>query len=348
MGSNRRHAFTLVEMVVTMGILALVMGAMTSIMMFTAKAMPTSFDADVRTDSDERTLREALWLLADAKVFLTRNAGEVAFKTPDLDYDGLDDTSQLMFSGTSGDPLMMGLNGTQQTLIDDVASVTFDVAVRERTMTAVSGTYETAEMLIDGWPGPKTDERRCTHTKNLAMRLQPQLPHDATQFRITRARYFVKPVSSKTCNVRMLIADATGAGQPDPAKVRTTASTTHTGLLSSGQWVSQAFASNTYWYAATERPFLWGDTTNMSAEFELGVETTAPHAGYTAYVYEADEPAAISQTAAMLFEVYAVVRRPATVTSTYSAAAVLHVSVVRTDGVVIRASVPLRNQPAMP
>jgi hypothetical protein len=283
-------------------------------------------------------------LFADAKGFLTRNAGEVAFKTPDLDYDGLDDTSQLTFSGTSGDPLMMGLNGTQQTLIDDVASVTFDVAVRERTMTAVSGTYETAEMLIDGWPGPKTDERRCTHTKNLAMRLQP---HDATQFRITRARYFVKPVSSKTCNVRMLIADATGAGQPDPAKVRTTASTTHTGLLSSGQWVSQAFASNTYWYAATERPFLWGDTTNMSAEFELGVETTAPHAGYTVYS-ESGKPTVTSEFTAMVFEVYAVVRRPATVTSTYSAAAVLHVSVVRTDGVVIRASVPLRNQPAMP
>jgi prepilin-type N-terminal cleavage/methylation domain-containing protein len=348
MGSNRRHAFTLVEMVVTMGILALVMGAMTSIMMFTAKAMPTSFDADVRTDNDERALREALWLFADAKGFLTRNAGEVAFKTPDLDYDGLDDTSQLTFSGTSGDPLMMGLNGTQQTLIDDVASVTFDVAVRERTTTAVSGTYETAEMLIDGWPGPMNALRECSITKSLAMRLHPQLPHDATQFRITRAQYFVRPVSGEKCNVRMSIADATGAGQPDPARVRTTASTTHTGLLSSGQWVSQAFASNTYWYAATERPFLWGDTTNMSAEFELGVETTAPHAGYTAYVYEADEPAAISQTAAMLFEVYAVVRRPATVTSTYNAATVLSVSVLRTDGVVIRASVPLRNQPAMP
>ena len=348
MGSNRRHAFTLVEMVVTMGILALVMGAMTSIMMFTAKAMPTSFDADVRTDSDERTLREALWLLADAKGFLTRNAGEVAFKTPDLDYDGSDDTSQLTFSGTSGDPLMMGLNGTQQTLIDDVAGVTFDVAVRERTMTAVSGTYETAEMLIDGWPGPMTALRECSITKSLAMRLHPQLPHDATQFRITRAQYFVKPVSGKTCNVRMSIVDATGAGQPDPARVRTTASTTHTGLLSSGQWVSQAFASNMYWYAATERPFLLGDTADNFAEFLLGIETTAPHAGYTAYVYEADEPATISPTAAMVFEVYAVVRRPATVTSTYSAAAVLHVSVVRTDGVVIRASVPLRNQPAMP
>ncbi len=347
MGSNRRHAFTLVEMVVTMGILALVMGAMTSIMMFTAKAMPTSFDADVRTDSDERTLREALWLLADAKVFKQNAPEAVTFITPDIDLDAMDDESQLTFSGSSGDPLVWGINGTLQTLIDNVDSVTFQVSARERTSKTTSGTYETAEMLIDGWPGPMNAQRECTLTKTLAMRLQPQLPHDATQFRITRARYFVKAVDDKTCNVSMSIADATASGQPDITKVRTTASTTHTGVSSSGEWVTQAFASNTYWYAATDRPFLWAGTLSLSAEYELGLETVAPHAGYTVYS-RVGSSTERHDNAAMLFEVYAVVRRPATVTSTYNAATVLSVSVVRTDGVTIRASVPLRNQPAMP
>lgn len=344
---RQRRAFSLIELVVATGILALIMGAMASIMVFTSQAMPIKTDKDVRTDADERALREALWMLADAKTFKANASDTVTFITPDIDYDSSDEETLLTFSGTAGDALKFQINGTDQDLIRDVASVTFDVATRTRTRTETSGTYETAEMLLDGWSGPSDATRTCTLTRTLAMRVHPQLPHDATHYRITRARFFVKPVTSKTCLVSMSIADATSGGMPDITKVRTVATTTHTGLASAGAWVSQAFASNTYWYSATERPFLWGGSTNLSAEYELAVDTLAAHAGEFVY-QQLGQSAEVATSGAMLYEVYGVVRRPAQVTTTYQAATSLAVHVVRTDGTRITASVALENQPALP
>jgi prepilin-type N-terminal cleavage/methylation domain-containing protein len=342
-----RCGFTLIELLVTMGVLTLVMAAMTSMMLATAKALPSAADADVKLDADDRALREALWLLADAKTIVVSESDEVSFKAPDIDNDTKDEDVTLRFAGDSGDPLIMELNGTDVEIVQDVESVQFAFSWRERAGTTVSGTYETAEMLLDGWSGASDATRECSLSRTLAMRLSPQLPHDATQFRITRARYFVKPIASKSCIVSMSIADATAGGLPDLTRVRTTATTTHTGLASGGAWVSQVFASNTHWHAATERPFLWGGTTSLASEFELAVQTIAPHAGEFVYSQAFQSPE-VSTPGAMLFEVYGVVRRPNVIANTVMVASGLHVTVQRMDGTTVRCVIPLRNEPVLP
>lgn len=343
----RRGGFSLLEMVVTMGVLALVMTVMTSIMMTTAKALPSATDADVRLDADERALREALWLVADGKQVTANATNKLAIMAPDVDGDASDDEVTFTFAGSAGNPLVMQLAGTDVALVRDVQEFAFEFARSTRTVSQVSGTYETSEMLLDGWSGPVSATRTCSLTRTLAMRLAPQLPHDATQYRITRARYFVRPVSGKTCAVGLSIADATAGGMPDISRVRFTVSTTITGLPVAGAWANQSMASNTYWHAASERPFLWAGTTNLTAEYELGVDTLAPHAGE--FVYQQTLGATeIASGGAMLFEVYGVVRRPATTTTTKTVATALMMKVTKVDGTVVRATVPLRNEPEVP
>jgi len=343
----RRGGFSLLEMVVTMGVLALVMTVMTSIMMTTAKALPSATDADVRLDADDRALREALWLVADGKQVTANAMNKVALMAPDVDGDANDDEVTFTFAGSAGNPLVMQIAGTDVALVRDVQQFAFEFARSTRTVSQVSGTYETSEMLLDGWNGPVSATRTCSLTRTLAMRLAPQLPHDATQYRITRARYFVRPVSGKTCAVGLSIADATAGGMPDITRVRFTVSTTITGLPAAGEWANQSMASNTYWHAASERPFLWAGTTNLTAEYEIGVNTLAPHAGE--FVYQQTlGPTEIATGGAMLFEVYGVVRRPATTTTTRTVATALMMTVTKVDGTVVRATVPLRNEPEVP
>lgn len=342
-----RGGFSLLEMVVTMGVLALVMTVMTSIMMTTAKALPSATDADVRLDADDRALREALWLVADGKQVTANATNKLAIMASDVDGDTSDDEVTFTFAGSAGNPLVMQLAGTDVELVRDVQEFVFEFARSTRTVSQVSGTYVTSEMLLDGWSGPVSATRTCSLTRTLAMRLAPQLPHDATQYRITRARYFVRPVSDKTCAVGLSIADATAEGMPDISRVRFTVSTTITGLPAAGAWANQSMASNTYWHAASERPFLWAGTTNLTAEYELGVDTLAPHAGE--FVYQQMLGATeIASGGAMLFEVYGVVRRPATTTTTKTVATALMMKVTKVDGTVVRATVPLRNEPEVP
>lgn len=343
----RRGGFSLLEMVVTMGILALVMTVMTSIMMTTAKALPSAADADVLLDADERALREALWMVVDAGEVTANAANKLGLAAPDLDRDGDEDEVNFTFSGTEGDPLTMQVSGSEVALLKNVKTFEFSFQRAARSVNDTDGTYETAEMLLDGWRGASSADRTCSLTRTLAMRLVPQLPHDATHFRITRVRYFLKPVSGKTCTVSLSIADATAGGMPDISRVRATVTTTITGLPSGGTMANQSMASNTYWHAAGERPFLWAGSSNVLAEYEIGVDMNAPHAGQFVY-QQLGSSAEVATNGAMQFEVYGVVRRPATVPEGRTVGTALTLRVTKVDGTVVRATVPLRNEPEVP
>lgn len=344
---TRRGGFSLLEMVVTMGVLALVMTVMTSIMMTTAKALPSAADADVLLDADERALREALWIVTDGKQVTANATNKLGLRVPDVDADAVEDEVNFTFGGNAGDPLLMQLAGSEAELIKDVREFSFTFQAATRASSETSGTVESSEMLLDGWRGVSSTTRTCSATRTLAMRLSPQLPHDATHFRITRVRYFVKPVSGKTCAVSLSIADATAGGMPDTTRIRYSVNTTIGGLPAAGTWVAQSTSSNTYWHTAAERPFLWAGSTNLLAEYEMGVDMNVPHAGE--FVYQAPLTSAeVATNGALHFEVYGVVRRPAQVVRTRRVATALTMQVLKNNGTVVRATVPLRNEPEVP
>ncbi len=340
----RRGGFSLLEMVVTMGVLALVMTVMTSIMMTTAKALPSATDADVRLDADDRALREALWLVADGKQVTANAMNKVALLAPDVDGDANDDEVTFTFAGSAGNPLVMQLAGTDVALVRDVQQFAFEFERSARTVSQVSGTYETSEMLLDGWNGPVTETRRVRSLSAVGMRLAPILPADATAFRVTRIRVHVKPNSSGDAFMRWGLVDPSG-DLPNSSAIRASVNV-DARIAVAGAWTDVSFAGNTYWHAAGERPFLLSSaqTLPLLHEFEIGCTTLAPHAGN---LFDSANGLNVTN-AAMLYEVYGVVRRPATTTTTRTVATALMMTVTKVDGTVVRATVPLRNEPEVP
>lgn len=342
-GSPRsRGAFTLIEMIVTMGVLALVMTVMTSIMMTTAKAMPSAADADVALDADDRALREAAWLMADAKQITSSSVNKLGFRVADLDKDGGDDEVTLTHGGNAGDSLIMTCAGSEVELIKNVRSFTFEFQSVSAVASSVSGTYDTSEMLLDGWNGPVTELRKVALLTPGGMRVAPVLPADATAYRITRMRVFVKPNNSG--DAFMLWGITGGSGDTPSAQGFRTAVNDTERVAVPGGWVEVLFTGNTYWHAPSERPFVvaFAQTAPVGHEFEIGCTTLAPHAGD---LYHGTSSIA---NAAMLYELYGVVRRPAVQPVNRFVGTSLTMSVERTDGTVVRATVSLRNQPEVP
>jgi prepilin-type N-terminal cleavage/methylation domain-containing protein len=339
-----RGGFTLIEMVVTMGVLALVMTVMTSIMLATAKAMPSAADADVALDADDRALREAAWLVADAKQITSNSPNKLGFRVGDVDKDGGDDEVTLTHGGNAGESLIMTCAGSEVELVQNVRTFTFEFQTGMVAGTTVSGTYDTSEMLLDGWNGPVTDTRKVRSLSVVGMRLAPVLPADATAFRVTRMRVYVKPNNNGDAFMRWQLMDPS-SDMPNLTAVR--ASVDVNGRIAvAGDWTDVSFAGNTYWHAANERPFLLASaqTFPLLHEFEIGCTTLAPHAGN---LWDSASMLNITN-AAMLYEVYGVVRRPQLVPSTKNVARAMTVLVERVDGTTVQVTVPMRNEPEVP
>ena len=117
---SRRAAFTLVEVMVSMVVVAIIMGAMASLM----RLATTQFDA---TSSGTSNLTKTTTLLqqitaevALAKTVTERTATAITFTVPDRNGDGQDETIRYSWTGTAGGAMTRTYNGTSATIADNV------------------------------------------------------------------------------------------------------------------------------------------------------------------------------------------------------------------------------------
>lgn len=117
----RHHGYTLIELIVTMGASAILMGGLASVLFISTKAITP--DATATQDANRSSLALAQ-MMDDVRLaldFSERNANAVTFTVPDRDGDGDVETVRYSWSGTSGDPLQYQYNsGTAVTLLADV------------------------------------------------------------------------------------------------------------------------------------------------------------------------------------------------------------------------------------
>lgn len=108
-------AFTLAEMVLSLAIVAVLVGAMTSVLMLSLRAI------DDRTNPAGKAVRAAEaadQILADLAVaieFTERSATSATFTVPDRTGDGLPETIRYVWSGVAGDPLVREFNTDKDT-----------------------------------------------------------------------------------------------------------------------------------------------------------------------------------------------------------------------------------------
>lgn len=118
---TRRRAVTLLELVISIAIMAVLMGGIGSAMLLAGRAIPADDDRLVLTVNASLVLdRIAADLMYATKVDAV-TATSVTITVPDRDDDAAEETISYTWGGTAGDPLVVQYNAeTADNLIESV------------------------------------------------------------------------------------------------------------------------------------------------------------------------------------------------------------------------------------
>lgn len=181
-----RRAMTLVELVVSLTIVSVLMGATGSIIVLAARAIP---DGQSPTDK-QVSLGVALDRMTEELGYATGvtalTSWTVEFTTADRTGDGLDETIRYEWSGTAGDPLTRSVNGAPPvTVAENVLSFALSWNAEESAETLTSEQTQ-SDVLLSRFAGTGTVDGPISQAFWIAQHVRPVLPEGTVRWRITR------------------------------------------------------------------------------------------------------------------------------------------------------------------
>lgn len=206
--------FTLIELVISTAILAVILGGVASALTLATSALPNDAsraqdDARARLQVFQRDLRDATFI---------RELSTTTFEAtiPDRDGDGQPDVIRYERQGADSIALLRTLNGQTTTLLDDLAGadVSFNVIDESETIpiqTAVSSASRLAITPSDWSTSGSSTNLRTRQGGSQCMK--PTLPADAGLWRITQFQALVTqkvttdPDSEHIFQIRLANAD---------------------------------------------------------------------------------------------------------------------------------------------
>lgn len=281
-----RSGFTLIELITSLAIMSILLGAMVSVIMIAAQALPNPDSRQVSTVDAGRIIDEIAADLICAVTVTTASATEIEFAVADRDNDGLPETIRYFWSGTPGDPLTRQYNGGATVSVAENVQefdLTYNTLSSSVTTTQTSN-VESDEVLFasfTGWPGiPGTVNYRSLSPTNWACEFfeidQVNLPATTNQVRITRAMVKLKAAASGS-TVSIGIHRSVGGGNPQPASNSLGLPTTVTAPVSgSGVWTEVTFANTS--------------VNNLNKEFVIVVKGTGAGAVDLEYLHSTAAP----------------------------------------------------------
>lgn len=224
-----RRAFTLIELAVSLTVMALVMIALGSVLTLLGRAIPTERESLKDTNANAARAASAFESLASDLVLasgvrdlsstaqaFTDAQGRQAFRSitftvPDRDADAAPELLTLRWS--AGSPLTLTTNGGEaRTVIDNVQ----DFSVRWETQTDTDpgkpgAPVEGSEVLLAAYNGATASELALTLSNQIQQVFTAWLPGDAISWRVTRARIELRyqTLSIGTLNVSLFRASTT-------------------------------------------------------------------------------------------------------------------------------------------
>lgn len=211
-----RPAFTLVELVISMTVMLVLMGGVTSALVLASKAVPDRQTPLSAVGDTYQALGQFQSELATAKRMKSMSATQVSFTVADRNNDGFDETILYIWSGTSGTSLRRKYNNDALTdVIGDVREfqLTYDKQTVPSTVTP--GPKESNEAVLVSYTlsGTPTD-----YTVNanawIGQYFKPTLPADATSWKVTRVRIKAKVNGTNSGISRIELRTPTGSYQP--------------------------------------------------------------------------------------------------------------------------------------
>ncbi|MBI1367687.1 MAG: prepilin-type N-terminal cleavage/methylation domain-containing protein [Planctomycetes bacterium] len=210
----RRRAFSLMELIVSMSIMTIIMGAVGSAIMIAAKAIPSTSDpADAAIESQRQG---SLFTseLSYATRMLTMESHRVSFTVADRDGDGNPEKITYAWSGTAGDPLTRQYNGgTAQTVVSNVKQFDLLYTTRGAAESYPGGPVATSESLLAYWDGSNNlGDEEVKNDKWWVQGMTPTLASGALSWNVTRIYIMGEPgdKSYTTTTVELHATDASG------------------------------------------------------------------------------------------------------------------------------------------
>jgi len=210
---------SLVELVASMAIMSVLIGAMGSAVFLATQALPdpksttfTLLDTGVVMNDIAQDLRYAV-------TFIQRLPNTVEFTVADRDTDTLPETILYQWSGTPGDPLTRQYNGgTVVNVIDSVQQFGLTYNIRSAVdTTAVRPNIESAEQVFiqqDSGNVGDTGTHFINATSGSAQYFLPTLPADAVSWKITRTQFFGQQHGAPNKTMQVSVRPTAAGGEP--------------------------------------------------------------------------------------------------------------------------------------
>jgi prepilin-type N-terminal cleavage/methylation domain-containing protein len=210
-----RLGFTLTEMMVSLALVAIIMGASTSLVVVAARALASDQSS---AGVDAVTARAATSaVIEDLKVatqIVERTSRSMSMIVPDRNGDGAADTIRYSWSGTRGDPLVRAMNGgTPGIVAANVQSLNF--AFLSKTV-GRPPPVTSAEQLVAAYAPDENISNGQTFsissTAQAAGQFRPVLPETCIAWKLNRCEVVLqkKGLLAATATVSLKYADSNG------------------------------------------------------------------------------------------------------------------------------------------
>lgn len=238
----RRRGFTLIEMVLSASITAVLMGAIGSVFVIASRALPGKADAAESAASAAQVLDRLAMDIADAIEMSGGGANSITLTVPDRDGDLRNDVLNYAWSGRVGDPLTLVFNGgAPVTVASNVRSFLLGYDVVTWTDPHPSKTTKGAEaLLLSQSAAPKTSPVDSGNWSGQV--IHPSLPSNTWSWTPSKARVMLRTDGGAdvgaTVGVRLYAADSTD--RPTGVMIDE-AQILETSLTATPQWYSFTF-----------------------------------------------------------------------------------------------------------
>ena len=235
-----RRGFTLLEVMLSAALLALVMGGATSAILIAAKGIDGSATNAVRARTASEVLDQVAADLQAATAFTERTATAVTFTVPDRNGDGQPETLRYAWSGVAGDPLTRSVNGgTAVSMANGVNA--FNLNLSSLSFTPL----ESQEMVLasyDHSTGASSRDFNLDGSHLCAAYFAPSLPVNAVAWKITRVKFVARQKDSPTGTLAVEIRTASSGGLPTTTVIGSQ-SLSETALLVAYAWTEVQFSN---------------------------------------------------------------------------------------------------------
>jgi type II secretory pathway pseudopilin PulG len=341
---SARRAFTLVELVVSASLAAILLVGLQSAVLIASKAIPSSNrESDLAAQS--AALDRAALDLSYAKVVTAAVSNTLTFTVADRNGDGSDDTISYSWSGVAGAPLVRTLNGSaSEVVLSDVRS--FSLTTQTETVTGQTTYTDGSETLLAIYNSTTNSSQMSIDNSTWVAQSTPvTLPAGAVDFRTTRLQLYLEKDGGNTGVTAVEVRSC--RNRAPTTNILASSSVTEGDLSGGAGWFSIPMSSARYIDGDEQIGLVVRPRANPPT-CRVTYRSGGAPASAGAWYASSNAGGSWTTTAgrAMLYELWGVCRTAETSAST-TRATFIHISVRSGSNAASELNLPLLNRPSM-